>query len=133
MARAGAGSYTFAAFALAAANFWIHIVSTVRAVLRRPARFVVTPKQGHGGWQPRVVAPALTVAALLTGVSVWGIGHDPSPGILNGVAFAAIHAFILVRGSAAALRRTRRSRPPVESRPAEVAAPDRPALAEVGS
>jgi cellulose synthase/poly-beta-1,6-N-acetylglucosamine synthase-like glycosyltransferase len=133
VARAGFGGYTFDAFALAAATFWIGIVSTVRAVLRRPSRFVVTPKQGHGGWQPRVAAPALTVAGLLLGVSVWGLVHDPSPGILNGVAFAAIHAFILVRGSAGALHRGRRTRTAVEDRPAEITAPGRPALAEVGS
>jgi cellulose synthase (UDP-forming) len=103
VARAGSGGYTFGAFALAAANFWIGIVSSVRAVLRRPASFVVTPKQGAGGWQPRVVAPALAVTGLLAGTSAWGILHDPSPGVLNGVAFAVIHAVILVRGAASAL------------------------------
>jgi hypothetical protein len=59
---------------------------------------------------------------------VWGIVHDPSPGILNGVAFAAIHAFILVRGSAAALRWQRRESPA----PATIVR-ERPALAEVAS
>ena len=91
------------AFALSAASFWVGIVSTVRAVLRRPATFVVTPKRGNGGWQPVAVAPALAVAGLLVGVSAWGIGHDPSPGVLNGVAFALIHAVILLRGCAVAL------------------------------
>ncbi|MGK5682145.1 glycosyltransferase family 2 protein [Actinoplanes sp. URMC 104] len=129
VARAGAGAYTFAAFALAAANFWIGIVSTVREVLRRPARFVVTPKHGAGSWQPRVVAPALAAAGVLTAVSVWGLVRDPSAGILNGVAFAMIHAIILVSGSAAALQpaRRRRVRPP-EPRPAPAAAGDRPAV-----
>jgi cellulose synthase (UDP-forming) len=108
VARAGSGGYTFDAFALAAANFWIGIVSSVRAVLRRPASFVVTPKKGAGGWQPRVVAPALAVTGLLVGTSAWGIFHDPTPGVLNGVAFAAIHAVILVRGSAGALVPARR-------------------------
>jgi cellulose synthase (UDP-forming) len=129
VARAGFGAYTFAAFALAAANFWIGIVSTVRAVLCRPAAFVVTPKHGHGGWQPRVVAPALTIAGLLAAVSAWGLVHDPSPGVLNGVAFAAIHAAILLRGSAGALQPARRGgtvRPPVEGRTDVVTADERP-------
>ncbi|MEV4702437.1 glycosyltransferase family 2 protein [Actinoplanes sp. NPDC049316] len=103
VARAGLGAYTFGAFALPAANFWVGIVSTIRAVLRRPAAFVVTPKQGYGGWQPRVVAPALVVAGLLLAVSAWGLVHNPTPGVLNGVAFALIHAVILLRGCAVAL------------------------------
>jgi cellulose synthase (UDP-forming) len=111
VARAGSGSYSYGAFALAAANFWIGIVSTVRAVLRRPASFVVTPKQGGSGWQPGAVAPALTVAGLLTTVSAWGLWNHPTPGVLNGVAFAAIHCFIMLRGSAPALRLRRRPAP----------------------
>ena len=51
-ALAGAGSYTFAAFALAAANFWIHILSTIFTVLRRKGSFVVTPKKGAAARQP---------------------------------------------------------------------------------
>jgi len=112
VARAGSGTYTYGAFALAAANFWIGILSTVRAVLRRPASFVVTPKQGGSGWQPRAVAPALVVAGLLTTVSAWGLWNNPTPGVLNGVAFAAIHCFIVLRGAAPALRlRLGRRRP----------------------
>lgn len=109
VARAGYGGYTFGAFALSAATFWVGIVSTVRTVLRRPAAFVVTPKHGYGGWQPRVVAPTLAVAGVLIGVSAWGVAHDPSPGILNGVAFALIHAVILLRGCAVALPAARRA------------------------
>jgi hypothetical protein len=81
-------------------------------VLRRPASFVVTPKQGSSGWQPRAVAPALAVAGLLTTVSAWGLWSDPTPGVLNGAAFAAIHCFILLRGSAPALRLRLRRRSP---------------------
>jgi cellulose synthase (UDP-forming) len=131
VARAGFGAYTFAAFALAAANFWIGIMSTVRAMFRRPAAFVVTPKRGDGGWQPRVVAPALTAAGLLTAVSLWGLVHDPTPGVLNGVAFATIHAVILVRGSAGALQWTRRGRavqPPILPSPETITGPERPVV-----
>ena len=52
VALAGAGSYTFAAFALAAANFWIHILSTIYTVLRKEGSFVVTPKVGAGARRP---------------------------------------------------------------------------------
>ena len=38
VALAGAGSYTFAAFALAAANFWIHCLATVSPCCARRAR-----------------------------------------------------------------------------------------------
>ena len=58
-ALAGAGSYTFAAFALAAANFWIHCLSTIYTVLRKEGSFVVTPKKGAGARQPGAVMPAL--------------------------------------------------------------------------
>ena len=52
-ALAGAGSYTFSAFALAAANFWIHVLSTIYTVLRKSGSFVVTPKKGAEARQPR--------------------------------------------------------------------------------
>lgn len=103
VALAGAGDYSFAAFALAATNFWIGIVSTVRAVLRRPGKFVVTPKEGGMNWQPGVVAPSLCVAAVLIGTSVWGMFSDPTPGVLNAVAFSLVHVAILLSGAAPAL------------------------------
>jgi len=49
VAMAGAGSYTFAAFALSASTFWIHVQATLRALTGRRGGFVVTPKQGEGG------------------------------------------------------------------------------------
>ncbi len=58
-AVAGAGSYTFAAFALSAANFWIHILSTIYTVLGKKGSFVVTPKKGAQARQPSAVMPAL--------------------------------------------------------------------------
>ncbi len=64
-AVAGAGSYTFAAFALSAANFWIHILSTIYTVLGKKGSFVVTPKKGAGARQPAAVMPALVFVGLL--------------------------------------------------------------------
>ncbi|MET7426485.1 glycosyltransferase [Dactylosporangium sp. NPDC005555] len=131
VAAAGFGTYAFTAFALAATSFWIGIVSTVRALLRRPARFVVTPKRGSTGWQPAAVAPSLVATGVLVAVSVWGLLRDPTPGVLNAVAFAAVHSAILLRGAAPALRLLRRRVAAVEPAPARpgVRAPE-PALAE---
>ncbi|WP_432992255.1 glycosyltransferase family 2 protein [Dactylosporangium sp. CA-233914] len=122
VAAAGFGTYTYNAFALAATSFWIGIVCTVRALLRRPARFVVTPKRGSGGWQPAAVAPSLVTTGVLIAVSVWGLLRDPTPGILNAVAFAVVHSAILLRGAAPALRWPRRSVAPAAT------APERPGV-----
>jgi cellulose synthase (UDP-forming) len=111
VARAGGGSYTFSAFALAAANFWIGIISTLRAVLRRPASFVVTPKSGAGEWQPQVVVPSLIAVGVLLAVSAWGVTVNPTPGVLNAAAFAVVHSAVLLRGAAPALNLAQRRRP----------------------
>jgi cellulose synthase (UDP-forming) len=116
VALAGAGSYTFAAFALGAASFWVHIVAGVRALLRRPGRFVVTAKEGRGSWQPRAVLPALAVCAGMVVVSLYGLVSRPGPGTLNSIAFAALHATVLMTGASGALR-LRPQRQPAERGP----------------
>jgi cellulose synthase (UDP-forming) len=123
VAVAGAGAYTFAGFALAAASFWIHIQASIRALLRRRGRFVVTPKQGELRRQPRAVAPTLVVISILIGVAVYGLLDDRSPATLNNVSFALLHVIVLASGAWAALSRggvsspeagakTTRDRPP---------------------
>lgn len=102
---ASAGTYTFAAYALMAANFWVHIVASVLTLFRRKGTFVVTPKQGAGGRQIRPVAPALAACAVLVGVSLVGLMRDQSPATINNVAFASVHVTVLLAGSWAALRR----------------------------
>jgi cellulose synthase (UDP-forming) len=104
VALAGAGSYTFAAFALGAASFWVHVVAGVRALLRRPGRFVVTAKEGRGAWQPRAVLPALAVCAGMVIASLYGLAGRPGPGTFNSIAFAALHATVLMTGASGALR-----------------------------
>lgn len=104
VALAGAGSYTFAAFALAAASFWVHVVAGVRTLLRRPGRFVVTAKEGAESWQPRAVWPALAVCTVMVAASIYGLGSRPGPGTLNSIAFAALHATVLMTGASGALR-----------------------------
>jgi cellulose synthase (UDP-forming) len=103
VALAGRGSYTFAAFALASASFWVHVQATIRALLRRRARFVVTPKKGETGPQPRAVAPALATVAALVGAAVYGLAQSRSPGTLNNAAFAALHSAVLLSGASPAL------------------------------
>lgn len=59
VAVGGAGAYSFAAFALMEASFWIHVEATLKSLLGIRGRFVVTPKIGRSGRQPRAVIPAL--------------------------------------------------------------------------
>ncbi len=77
-ALAGAGSYTFAAFALSAANFWIHILATIYTVLRKSGSFVVTPKKGAAARQPAAVMPALVAVGVLVAACIYGL--DPQSG-----------------------------------------------------
>ena len=104
VALAGTGTYTFGAFALSACSFWIHVQATLNALLRRAARFVVTPKRGVTTRQPRAVAPALLTIAALLAASVYGLVQSRGPATLNNVAFAALHSSILLIGIAPALR-----------------------------
>ena len=110
VALAGTGSYTFAGFALGAASFWVHIVAGVRALLRRPGRFVVTAKEGAESWQPSAVRPALAVCAVMTAASIYGLASRPGPGMFNSIAFAALHATVLLTGASGALRPRLRER-----------------------
>jgi cellulose synthase (UDP-forming) len=106
-ALAGAGSYTFAAFALAAANFWIHCLATVYTVLRKEGSFVVTPKKGAAARQPSAVMPALVVVGILVGVSIYGLIKAQDAATLNNVCFAAVHVSILMTGCWPALAKPR--------------------------
>jgi cellulose synthase (UDP-forming) len=107
VAVAGAGSYTFAGFALAAASFWVHMLSTLMTVLRRRGRFVVTPKQGTARRQPLAVLPALLAVLALLAAAVYGLSQGHSPATLNNVAFASLHMFVLMTGVWPALSGTR--------------------------
>jgi cellulose synthase (UDP-forming) len=65
---------------------------------------VVTPKQGEGGRQPRVVVPALVTVGALIAVAGYGLAKDRSPSTLNNIAFAALHIAVLLAGAWPALR-----------------------------
>jgi cellulose synthase (UDP-forming) len=120
-ALAGAGSYTFAAFALAAANFWIHVLSTVYQVLGRSGSFVVTPKEGAAERQPGAVMPALGAIAVLVAVSIYGLSRNRDAATINNVSFAVFHISVLLTGCWAALEKPRAS-PAERVEPAEAAA-----------
>jgi cellulose synthase (UDP-forming) len=111
VALAGAGSYTFAAFALAAANFWIHILSTIYTVLRKEGSFVVTPKVGAGARQPSAVMPALVVVGILVLASIYGLARNRDAATINNVCFAAVHISILLTGCWPALAKPRIENP----------------------
>jgi len=99
----GGGTYTFRAYALAAASFWIHIQATLLTLLGRRGTFVVTPKTGTHGRQLKPVWPALVVLAALMSAVVYGLTQDSSPGTLNNVAFALLHIVVLLTGVWAAI------------------------------
>ncbi len=103
VATAGAGSYSFGAYTLAFASYWIHVLSSLRALFRRPGRFVVTDKSGSGGRQPMAVAPALAAATVLIGVAVYGLVKSRDPAMFNNVAFASLHVSVLLAGAWEAL------------------------------
>jgi cellulose synthase (UDP-forming) len=105
VAVAGAGAYTWRAFALAFSSWWIHVYASVQVLRRRPGRFVVTPKRGTSGVQLRAVWPSLVALGVLISTIVWGLARDRSPGTLNNVAFACVHVAVLVTGVRPALRR----------------------------
>jgi cellulose synthase (UDP-forming) len=98
VAIAGGGAYTFAAFALFVASFWIHIQATILSLLRRRGRFVVTPKRGSAERQLRVIWPALAMVGVLGISTVFCISNDQSPAMLNNAAFATVHIVVLLSG-----------------------------------
>ena len=111
VAIVGAGSYTFAAYALAAAKFWIHILSTIYTVLRKEGSFVVTPKVGAGARQPAAVMPALVVVGILVLASIYGLVRERDAATINNVCFAAVHVSILLTGCWPALAKPRIENP----------------------
>lgn len=98
VAVAGQGTYTFSAFALMEASFWIHMSASVRALLGRRGTFVVTPKVGRAGRQPGAVLPALFALSVLMIAAVDGLVSSRSPATINNVAFAGLHIAVLLVG-----------------------------------
>jgi cellulose synthase (UDP-forming) len=109
VAISGGGSYTFSAFTLLSANFWVYVLASLKVALRRPGRFAVTPKEAVNNRQLRAVAPALIAIAVLTGSSAYGMASASGPAMLNNVAFALVHISVLAAGVWPALHRKLRA------------------------
>lgn len=103
VATVGAGRYTFSAYALMAATFWVHVHASCRALFRRPTRFVVTPKNADTERQWRAAAPTLVVLGVLVLTALIGLASDRSAATLNNVAFAVFHICVLSHGVATAV------------------------------
>jgi cellulose synthase (UDP-forming) len=103
VATIGGGAYTYSAYALAASTFWVHVHASSKAVLRRPSRFVVTPKTATSDRQWRAAGPPLAVVALLLIAVVFGLTQDRDSATLNNVAFALFHIAVISHGMAAAI------------------------------
>jgi cellulose synthase (UDP-forming) len=116
VAVAGAGEYTFAAFALLIANYAVQVLSSLLVLVRRGGRWVVTAKRGADGPQPRTVLPALVAIATLLAAIGYALDQNLTAATLNNVAFALLHVSVLIVGSWSALagrRRTVRAPEPV--------------------
>ena len=107
VAVAGAGKYSYSAFALMSASFWIHILATILTVLRRKGSFAVTPKRGSAGLQLRPVFVPLLACAVLAGVACYGMMRDQSPATVTNVSFASVHVAVLASGVRVLLQRPR--------------------------
>lgn len=101
---ASASRYTFRAFALMVASFWIHVQAGIAILFGRRKGFTVTPKTGASGWQPAAVAPALAAIVVLAGLSAAALTDSTAPSVLNNVAFAGLHVAVLLRGVWPAVR-----------------------------
>lgn len=104
---AGGGRYTFGAFSLMSASFWIHVVASLLTALRRKGSFAVTPKQGAGGVQIKPVLVPLLVCAALVGVALYGLLRDQDPATVTNASFAFVHVAVLGSGIHHALGRPR--------------------------
>jgi len=122
VALMGSGAYTFRAFALQAASFWIHVHASLAVLARRPGSFKVTPKRGAGGRQPRAVVPGLLAIAVLVCTAVYGLLRSRDPGTLNNAAFALVHVSVLSAGIGPALRGADAARDDVAAGPRHVEA-----------
>jgi cellulose synthase (UDP-forming) len=99
VAVAGAGEYTFAAFALLIANYALQVLSTLLVIARRRGRFVVTAKRGQDAPQPLAALPALvSIAGLLSAVG-FAVDGSLSAATVNNVAFATLHITVLSVGA----------------------------------
>lgn len=98
VALAGGGSYTFDAYCLYIANFWIHIAATVYVLTGSKMVWVVTAKQSSRRREPGSVVPALMALGVLTVTAVYGIASGFTSAVANNLSFAAVYATVMLIG-----------------------------------
>ncbi|HEY1990597.1 MAG TPA: hypothetical protein VGG43_14100, partial [Acidimicrobiales bacterium] len=109
VAVAGAGEYTFDAFALLISTFFVQVFSTLLVILHLRGRFVVTPKHGVDGPQPGAVLPTLLTMGGLLAAMAYALDRSLTAASLNNVGFALLHLSVLVVGTWTAIVGRRRS------------------------
>ncbi len=102
VAVAGAGSYTFDAFALLFATFFVQVAAALSVLVGRRGRFVVTAKRGADRAQPGAILPTLMAMSLLLAAMGYGLMSFTAAS-LNNVAFVFLHLSVLAVGSWTAL------------------------------
>jgi cellulose synthase (UDP-forming) len=96
---AGAGAFSFGAYSLSIACFWVQVVAIARCLTRRRSRFLVTPKQGSDHRQVRAALPALVLIAVLAVAVIYELAVHRGPAALTTVAFATVWIVVLLSGS----------------------------------
>ena len=105
VAVASKGKYSYSAFAVMSASFWIHILATILTLLRRKGSFAVTPKKGSDSRQIRPVLVPILFCVVLAAVAAYGLIRDQSPATVTNVSFASVHVLVLATGVRVLLRR----------------------------
>jgi cellulose synthase (UDP-forming) len=135
VAAAGAGSYTFDAYCLFVANFWIQIVATIYVLTGTQLDWVVTSKRGLGGREPGSVIPALVMVGILVVTAIYGVANGLTSSIASNVAFALLYATVMLVGIWPALTGSKRDAtlPDADASPDADAPPevDTPAVAQL--
>ena len=98
VAAAGGGSYTFEAYCLYIANFWIQIAATIYVLTGSKMTWVVTAKQSSQRREPGSVVPALIAIGILVVTAVYGIAHGLTSAVANNLAFAGMYAAVMLIG-----------------------------------
>ncbi len=98
VAVAGGGSYTFEAYCLYIANFWIHIAATIYVLTGSKMIWVVTAKQSSQRREPGSVVPALVAVGILAVTAVYGIASGFTSAVANNLTFAAMYVAVILFG-----------------------------------
>jgi cellulose synthase (UDP-forming) len=99
VAAAGGGSYTFEAYCLYIANFWIQIAAAIYVLTGSKMVWVVTAKQSSQRREPGSVVPALAFLGVFAVTAAYGIAAiGLTPAVVNNLAFAMLYAVVMLVG-----------------------------------